>query len=504
MLLSEIVQDLFVEKVAGSLKVNITGIAYNSNKVKPGNVFVCISGQKNDGHEYAASAIENGAAAIIVQKEGFDNLGVATVKVDNTRKSLAKMAARYFGFPQRKLKLLGVTGTNGKTTTTYLVKSILESLGKNVGLIGTNQNIVGRSVTPSVHTTPDSLELMELFTQMVEAEIEYVVMEVSSHSLELERVAACEFEVAAFTNLTQDHLDFHGTMENYIAAKAKLFTMAKKSVINRDDGVSQTMIDISTGEVSTYGINNDSSVKAENLQLSANGVEFDVSYKGKIARATLGIPGEFSAYNALAAIGICVAAGFDLEDVVVGLKSAEGVKGRIEVVETGLDFTVIIDYAHTPDGLDNVLRTIRGFANGRVITLFGCGGERDKSKRPQMGKIASELSDFCIVTSDNPRGENPREIIDDIIKGMVEETPEWASDGCQPPARRTQETDLTATGGSYIIIENRFEAIEFALDNANIGDVILLAGKGHETYQVLQDRIIDFDEREIVLKLLAD
>ena len=479
MLLSDIVQDLFVEKVVGSLKVNITGIAYNSDKVKPGNVFVCISGQKHDGHEYAVAAIENGAAAIIVQREGFDNLGVATVKVDNTRKSLAKMAARYFDFPQRKLKLLGVTGTNGKTTTTYLVKSILESLGKTVGLIGTNQNIIGRSVTPSIHTTPDSLELMQLFTQMVEAEVEYVVMEVSSHSLELERVAACEFDVAAFTNLTQDHLDFHGTMENYINAKAKLFTMAKNSAINRDDGVSQTMIDISTGEVSTYGINSDCDIKATNVQLKENGVEFDISYKGKTAYTSLGIPGEFSVYNALAAISICLAAGFNLEDVANGLKSAEGVKGRIEVVNIGLDFTVIIDYAHTPDGLEKILQTIRGFAKGRIITVFGCGGGRDKTKRPQMGQIASELSDFCIVTSDNPRLEEPRAIIDDIVAGM--------NDDCK-----------------CTIIENRFEAIEYALDNALTGDVILLAGKGHETYQVLQDRTIDFDEREIVLKLLSD
>lgn len=479
MLLSEIIQDLFVEKVAGSLNVNITGISYNSNDVKPGNIFVCIPGGNADGHDFAVNAIERGAAAIIVQRDGFDNLGVATVKVGNTRHSLAKMAARYYEFPQNKLKLIGITGTNGKTTTTYLVKSILENLGKNVGLIGTNQNIIGQEIIPSVHTTPDSLDLMKLFSRMNEADIEYVVMEVSSHSLQLDRVAACEFDVAGFTNLTQDHLDFHGTMENYIAAKAKLFTMAKKSIINRDDGVAQTMIDISTGEVSTYGITDDrSNVKLNNLKMFESGIEFDVAHKGAASHAALGIPGEFSAYNALAAISICLAAGFELEEITAALKSAEGVKGRIEVVDTEQDFTVIIDYAHTPDGLDNVLQTIRGFATGRIITLFGCGGERDKTKRPLMGKIAAELSDFCIVTSDNPRSENPRDIIDDIVEGMK--------------------------GREYTIVENRFEAIEYALDFAQPGDIVLLAGKGHETYQVLGDRTIDFDEREIVQKLLRN
>jgi len=480
MLLSEIIQDLFVEKMVGSLNVNITGISYNSNDVKPGNVFVCIIGGNVDGHDFAAQAIEKGAAAIVVQREGFDNLGVATIKVDNTRRSLALMAARYYDFPQKKLKLIGVTGTNGKTTTTYLIKSILENQGATVGLIGTNQNIIGRAIIPSVHTTPDSLELMQLFTRMIEAGVEYVVMEVSSHSLELERVAACEFDVAGFTNLTQDHLDFHGTMENYINAKAKLFTKAKKSVINRDDGVSQTMIDISAGEVITYGINCESDVKAENLKLEEQGVEFDATYNGETSHVFLGIPGEFSAYNALAAVAICVAAGFPLDAVTHALKFADGVKGRIEVVDTGLDFTVIIDYAHTPDGLDNVLRTIRGFATGRIVTLFGCGGGRDKTKRPIMGQIAAELSDFCIVTSDNPRHEEPRAIIDDILEGM-------------------KDIDC-----EYIVIENRFEAIEYALDNAQTGDIILLAGKGHETYQILKDRTIDFDEREIVLKLLAN
>ena len=479
MLLSELTQDIEIENAAGSLNVNITGISYNSNDVKPGNVFVCILGEKADGHDFTTQAIENGAAALVVQRGGFETSGVAVVKVANTRYSLAKIAARYYNFPQRKLKLIGVTGTNGKTTTTYLIKSILENFGLNVGLIGTNQNIIGKTIVPSVHTTPDSLELMRLFTQMLEADIEYVVMEVSSHSLELDRVAACEFDVAAFTNLTQDHLDFHGTMENYIAAKSKLFTMAKKSVINRDDGVSQTMIDISKGEVSTYGIIGECDVKLTNLKMSSDGIEFDVTNNRKTAHARLAIPGEFSAYNALTAIGVALAAGFELEAVASALGFAEGVKGRIEVVNTGLDFTVIIDYAHTPDGLDNVLKTIRGFADKRIITLFGCGGARDKTKRPIMGQIAAELSDFCVVTSDNPRNEEPRAIINDILEGM--------KDGCE-----------------YTIIENRFEAIEYALDFAEAGDVVLLAGKGHETYQVLSDRTIDFDEREIVTKLLSE
>lgn len=478
MKLSELLADIEVEKIIGAEQLNVTGIAFNSMEVRPGNIFVCITGFKTDGHKYAADAIDRGAIAVIAERD-ISELGVTCVICKNTRLALAKAAANFYGHPERKFRLIGITGTNGKTTATYLVKSVLESLGRKVGLIGTNQNMIGTEVIPSKHTTPDSLELMQLFSQMAEKGAEYVVMEVSSHSLALDRVTACRFDVGAFTNITQDHLDFHKTMENYLAAKSILFTISKAGVINRDDSGSDYLLEHSTCErMLTYGIESDCDIHASDVKLSEKGVAFKVSYENKEYDVELGIPGMFSVYNALTALGCLVSAGIHMDDAVEGLKSARGVKGRIEVVETNRDFSVIIDYAHTPDGLYNVIRTIRGFCRGRIITVFGCGGDRDAGKRPKMGRIAAELSDYCVVTSDNPRSENPVAIINDVVEGV-----------------KNGKCD-------YTVVVNRFEAIETALDMAKKDDVVLLAGKGHETYQILADRTIDFDEREIVRKLL--
>ena len=478
MKLSELLADIEVEKIIGAEQLNVTGIAFNSMEVRPGNIFVCITGFKTDGHKYAADAIDRGAIAVIAERD-ISELGVTCVICKNTRLALAKSAANFYGHPEKKFRLIGITGTNGKTTATYLVKSVLESLGRKVGLIGTNQNMIGTEVIPSKHTTPDSLELMQLFSQMAEKGAEYVVMEVSSHSLALDRVTACRFDVGAFTNITQDHLDFHKTMENYLAAKSILFTISKAGVINRDDSGSDYLLEHSTCErMLTYGIESDCDIHASDVKLSEKGVAFKVSYENKEYDVELGIPGMFSVYNALTAFGCLVSAGIHMDDAVEGLKSARGVKGRIEVVETNRDFSVIIDYAHTPDGLYNVIRTIRGFCKGRIITVFGCGGDRDAGKRPKMGRIAAELSDYCVVTSDNPRTENPVAIINDVVEGV-----------------KNGKCD-------YTVVVNRFEAIETALDMAKKDDVVLLAGKGHETYQILADRTIDFDEREIVRKLL--
>lgn len=338
--------------------------------------------------------------------------------------------------------------------------------------------MIGETVIPAKHTTPDSLELMRLFDSMAKERVDTVVMEVSSHSLVLDRVASCEFDVAAFTNVTQDHLDFHKTMENYIAAKAQLFKMCRVGVLNRDDGAYDQMKAVSECETIDYGTKTPCEIFAENIEYKSTGVKFDLAYKGKATKIELAIPGEFSVYNALTAAGCCLATGLSVDQIAKGLKEASGVKGRIEVVNTDTDYTVIIDYAHTPDGLLNILNAICGFAKGRVITLFGCGGDRDKTKRRQMGRIAGQLSDFCIVTSDNPRSEEPGLIIKEVLEGV-------------------KETDC-----KYAAIENRFEAIEYALDNAKTDDIILLAGKGHEPYQILKDRTIVFDEREIVLKLI--
>ncbi len=478
MKLSELLAGIEVKEIIGSENLNVTGLAFNSLEVKPGNLFVCISGFKTDGHNFAEDAISRGAIAILSERD-LSEYGVTCVICDNTRLALAHAAANFYGHPEKNFCLIGITGTNGKTTTTYLVKSVLETLGKKVGLIGTNQNMIGAEILPSKHTTPDALELMQLFHEMAERGAEYVVMEVSSHSLALDRVTACTFDVGAFTNITQDHLDFHKTMENYLVAKGILYSISKTGIVNCDDNGSDYLKSVSKCEkMLTYGIENDCDIRAYDVNLSEKGVSFYVSYQGNRFEVELGIPGKFSVYNALTAISCLVAVGVEIGDAIDALKSARGVKGRVELVETGKDFSVIIDYAHTPDGLYNVIRTIRGFCRGRIITVFGCGGDRDASKRPKMGKIAAALSDFCVVTSDNPRTENPDKIISDVLEGVK-------GSGCE-----------------YAVVTNRFEAIAYALDLAQANDVVLLAGKGHETYQILEDRTISFDEREIVRKLL--
>lgn len=477
MKLMQLLENVNVKEIIGSEHLNISGIAFSSLEVKPGNIFVCISGFKTDGHDYAEDAIQRGAIAVLAEKD-ISDLGVTCIVTDNTRKALAQMAANFYEHPEKSFCLIGITGTNGKTTTTYLVKSVLESLGKTVGLIGTNQNMIGTEVIPSKHTTPDSLELMQLFAKMREKKADYVVMEVSSHSLSLDRVTACTFDVGAITNITQDHLDFHKTMENYLEAKGILYKITKSGIVNADDMSASYLLENSECEsMLTYGIENECDMRATNVELSEKGVSFDLTFENKNYQVELSIPGEFSVYNALTALSCLVSAGISMNDAVNGLKTARGVKGRVEVIETGRGFSVIIDYAHTPDGLYNVIKTIRGFCKGRIITLFGCGGDRDSDKRPKMGKIAATLSDYCVVTSDNPRSEDPEKIIMQIVEGM--------KDGCE-----------------YSVVVNRFSAIECALDMAKQGDVVLLAGKGHETYQILADRTIDFDEREIVNKLL--
>ena len=367
-----------------------------------------------------------------------------------------------------------MTGTNGKTTITYLLKSILDEAGKRVGVIGTNQNIIGdkvlitQSTTP---TTPNALELQQLFAEMAQSEAEYVVMEVSSHALELDRVYGCRFDVGIFTNLTQDHLDFHKTMENYYKAKAKLFTMCKKGVVNSDDEYGMRIANEASCEIIKAGLEDGCDLKAENIKITARGTDFDMIYKGEKYPVNLRIPGKFSVYNAICAAGAAIELGIDIATIQKGLAAAAGVLGRVEVVPTDTDYTVIIDYAHTPDGLENIINCVQGFAQGRVITVFGCGGDRDSTKRPIMGEIAGRLSDFSIITSDNPRTEDPQKIVDQIEDGMKK------------------------TDGKYICITDRREAIGYALDNAKAGDVIILAGKGQETYQIIGKEKFDFDER---------
>ncbi len=458
--------------LSANVDIDVSGISYNSRETKPGDVFVAVTGFQTDGHKYIKNAVENGAVCVVCERQ-VDGIDVPLIVVENSRKALAEMSCNFYGKPTEKLKLIGVTGTNGKTTVTYLVKAILEANGEKVGLMGTNKNMIGNAEYPTERTTLESLELQEFFDNMLKENCTYGVMEVSSHSLDLHRVTGCDYDVGAFTNLTQDHLDFHGDMENYFKAKCKLFDMCKTSVINADDAYGARIVDNVACNKISYGINGGDLV-AENIVYGATGVSFDCGNM----KINLGIPGEFSVYNALAAIGICKACGIDNSVIEGALNDAVGVKGRAEIVQCHKDFTILIDYAHTPDGLENILNSVRDFTKGRLVVLFGCGGDRDKTKRPKMGKVAGRIADFCIVTSDNPRTEEPDAIIRDILEGM---------------------DDAMA---DYVVIENRRDAIEYAIKQARKDDVIVLAGKGHENYQILKNGTIHFDEREIVKEVL--
>ena len=459
--------------------IKLTGIAYDSRNIMPGNVFVCIKGFETDGHKFAASAAKNGAALIVAEDEIDVDVPVWYVK--DSRKTIAEMACKYYDNPSKKFKLIGVTGTNGKTTITYLIKSIIETAGMRIGVIGTNQNIIGdkvlvtQSTTP---TTPNALELQQLFSEMADSDAECVVMEVSSHALDLDRVHGCHFNVGVFTNLTRDHLDFHKTMENYLAAKSKLFDISDSGVVNFDDDGGKKIAANAPCGILKVGLGDGCDLTAKNISITARGTDFDVEYEGKTYPVHIAIPGKFSVYNAICAFGAAILMGIDIPTIIEGLKNATGVMGRVEVVPTDTDYTVIIDYAHTPDGLENIISTVKDFAKGRVITLFGCGGDRDNTKRAIMGEIAGKLSDFSIITSDNPRTEDPVKIVNQIEEGMKK------------------------TDGEYTVIVDRREAIAWALDNAKKDDVIILAGKGQETYQIIGKEKFDFDERVVVYKHL--
>ena len=465
------------QTVCQAAEVEITALCRDSRKVTAGCAFVCIKGTGVDSHSFAAQALEQGAAVVVVERDlGLPN----QVIVDNSRTVWAQMCAAWFGYPSRRLKLLGVTGTNGKTSTTYLLKAILEQAGYTVGLIGTIRNLIGDREIASEHTTPDAYDLQQMFAQMADAGCDYVVMEISSHALDQGRVEGSVFEAGIFTNLTQDHLDYHKTMENYAAAKKRLFSLCKTAVFNKDDAWHVVMGEGITCPTVTYSERDDGAdYVARNIRQRPDGVDFELMSLGEIGRVRLATPGRFSVYNALGAAACARALGIPFDDVVTALGRAGIVKGRAEVVPTGRDFTVVIDYAHTPDGLVNICSTLNACKAGRLVTVFGCGGDRDRTKRPKMGAAAAELSDFMVITSDNPRSEEPEAIIEDILTG------------------------LTETKTPYTVIPNRVEAITWAIQNAQSGDTVLLAGKGHETYQILKNGTIHLDEREIVAQALA-
>lgn len=476
MTLDLIVKDLGVNIDFGEREVSF--VTDNSGKVTEGCIFVCIEGKHFDGHTKAAEALEKGAAAVVVQKD----LGLERqILVENTRSAYAKICAAYYGHPERKLKIIGVTGTNGKTTSCFILKSILDELGYKTGLIGTVMNIVDKKEYPAVLTTPDCYDLFGLFAEMAECGCDYCVMEVSSQALDQRRVDGVHFDAAIFTNLTQDHLDYHGTFENYKAAKHMLFENSSLAVINCDDDAAQGMVEGTDCRVVTFSVNEDTfDYSAKNIRISSEGVKYELVSNDNIGRVKFAVPGKFSVYNSMGALICLVEMGMDFRAVLEALRSCTGVPGRMEVVPTETDYTVIIDYAHTPDGLENVLNCVREITDGRVISVFGCGGDRDKTKRPIMGEIAARLSDVTVITSDNPRSEDPESIIEDITAGI---------------------------GKSYakvIVDSDRKGAIRKALETAQAGDVVVLAGKGQETYQILASGKIHFDEREAVAEILSE
>lgn len=455
----------------------ISGVTADSRQVQPGMLFVCIKGGRFDGHDHVQQALEAGAAVIVCQHDlGLENQLVC----EDSRYAYGILCKNWYDNPCEKLKMVGVTGTNGKTTITCMMKQILEHAGHKVGLIGTIRNEIDDITLPAKHTTPDPLALHGMLARMVGAGCDFVVMECSSHALDQQRLAGVRFETAIFINLTQDHLDYHGTMENYYLAKRKLFEMCKHAVINIDDQYGCRLVQEIDCAATTFSMKSDlADYTAKNIELASDGSRFMLVGKGELTRIHLPIPGDFSVSNAMAAATACLTLGLTLKQVAQGLSNCSGVLGRIEVLPSDGEYTIIRDYAHSPDGLEKILTTMRKFAKGRVVLLFGCAGNRDPSKRPIMGEIAARLADFVILTSDNPRDEQEQKIIDDAMPGIQKHP--------QTPCK---------------VILDRYTAIEWALSHCQKDDILILAGKGHEDYQVLHGETICFDERKVVAELL--
>lgn len=478
MKLKDLLNDIPYEVMQGDENFEISSISWDSRKVTTGSLFICVKGRNVDRHEYALEAVKAGASALIIEHEVMDiPKHIPVIKVDDTRLTMAHIANIYYKNPSSKFKLIGITGTNGKTSISLFIYEMLRTLNKNTGLIGTIENLINdkKLKTEKLNpTTPDSIELQASFDEMLKEEAEYVVMEVTSSALSQHRVAGCDFDIGVFSNLTQDHLEEHGTMENYKNAKMKLFNMCKKAVINSDDAVSKEIMERSNASIVTYGIEIDSDFKATNIEYSFKGTEFDLDFQNSLYRVRTRLLGKFNVYNILASIAVCHGLGFTLEEIIKAVSKVKSAAGRFEIVSVPRDYLVVVDYAHSPDSLEKIIKSTKALTKNKVIVVFGCGGDRDRSKRPIMAEIAGSLANICILTSDNPRSENPMDIINDIEKGIKN------------------------THCSYFKIENRREAIHKALTLAEKGDAIIIAGKGHETYQILKDRTIHFSDVEVV------
>ncbi len=489
-LLKDLLPSLREAKVSGNRDLEITGIEYDSRRVTPGNLFVAIKGEKSDGHLYIPQALKRGAAAVVCQlprdslprEEGGTSPpgGVAHILVPDTREALAMLSAAFYSHPQKDLEVFGITGTNGKTTTAFLLKSILEGAGERVGLLTTVGYSWGEESMVATHTTPESKDLQEILWKMKGVGVTKVAMEVSSHSLEMKRTCGVDFRGAVFTNLTQDHLDFHKDMDSYFKAKLKLFEGLEASsfaVLNSDDPRSTEILKVLQVHHLTYGLKGSSQISASEIKLSHQGTSFVLSTPRWREKVSLQLLGEFNIYNALAAAGVAYSLDYPGEQIAFGLGSLKNVPGRAERVDCGQVFTVLVDYAHTPEALRGIIKLARSVCKRRIITVFGCGGDRDRAKRPLMGKIASELSDLTIVTSDNPRSEDAKKIMADILKGI--------------PA-----------GREVLKIPDRKEAIREGIGLAKEGDGVIIAGKGHEDYQLVGDEIKRFSDKEIAENFL--
>lgn len=480
MKLKELLEDVAVLEQNADPEMEITGLCCDSRRAEPGSLFVAVSGFASDGNRFIPSAMAKGAAAVVTAQRPAEN--IPYVLVESDRLALALISGNYYGRPSRKMTMIGVTGTNGKTSSTLLLKQVLEKcLGAKVGLIGTMENQIGGKIIPTERTTPESFELQALLAKMYDAGCTHVVMEVSSHAISLERIGGIHYDVAAFTNLTEDHLDFHKTMDAYCDAKAELFRRCSMAVVNQDDPYAPRILAAARCPVLTTSAHEKAGLYAENVELGSDHIRFTAVSGEEKTQVYMPIPGRFTVYNTLTVLGIAKSLGIALKDTAADLREVHGVKGRIEVVPTpGMPYCVLIDYAHSPDGLENVLKSVRDFCKGRLISVFGCGGDRDPIKRPIMGKIGVECADFAVITSDNPRTEEPMAIIRDILKGI---TPDM---------------------GEYTVIEDRRRAIRYAMDIAKKDDIIVLAGKGHETYQEINGVKHHLDEREEVAAHLKE
>ncbi|MBQ9989092.1 MAG: UDP-N-acetylmuramoyl-L-alanyl-D-glutamate--2,6-diaminopimelate ligase [Clostridia bacterium] len=478
MRLSELCRDL-KDAVFTGYDPEITGLAFDSRKVKPGDLFCCLSGTKLDGHLYAGQAAEKGAVALLCERD--TGTGLPMAMVENARAAFAKVCAAFYGHPSDELTIFGITGTNGKTTTSTMLHTVLTAQGIKCGLIGTVGIKCGTEDWGESMTTPEPMQLQSLLRRMVDQGCTHVSMEVSSHALSQHRVEGVLFEVGIFSNLTQDHLDYHGSMEQYALEKKKLFGQCKIGVVNIDDAYAKYMQQGSTCPFVSYGTDPKAQIRAENVKLHQESVEYDLCTADESRHITVPIPGGFTVYNSLACAAACLAAGMEAERICKGLMQVKTVPGRIEVVPTGeKKYTVLLDYAHTPDSIENILHSVRGFAQKRILIVFGCGGDRDPGKRPKMGFAAGCNADYCIVTSDNPRTEDPMRIIEEIIPGVEQ------------------------SNCPFEVIEDRRKAIKRALMMADEGDVIVLAGKGHEPYQEINGIRYPFDEKAIVAQILQE